>query len=192
MLTHQQFARPQPIQDLAMRHLFTLTTLLLLLTGNFLAAGEANNHPYLKVAAKSLVGADGKQIDQAKLLKPKYVLIYFSAHWCPPCRAFTPKLVNYYNEKGGGKDFEILFVSSDEDSTKMGAYMKETSMPWAGLRFGSSKTADIQKKYGGKGIPCLTVLDDKDEAVLRSYVDGQYVGPQHVLAEFSKLIKDAK
>ncbi len=177
-----------------MRHLIVCVVLLLLTSRTSLITGEgaANAHPYLKEAAKSLVGADGKAFEQANLLKPKYVLIYFSAHWCPPCRAFTPKLVKYYNENGGGKEFEILFVSSDKDSTKMGEYMKEMSMPWPALRFGSSKTAEIKKKYGGNGIPCLTVLDDKDEAVLRSYVNGEYVGPQHVLNEFSKLIKQAK
>lgn len=26
-------------------------------------------------------------------LKDKVVFIYFSAHWCPPCKGFTPKLV---------------------------------------------------------------------------------------------------
>jgi len=26
--------------------------------------------------------------------KPKFTAIYYSAHWCPPCRAFTPKLVD--------------------------------------------------------------------------------------------------
>ena len=31
-------------------------------------------------------------------LAPKQIYgLYFSAHWCPPCRKFTPQLVTYYN-----------------------------------------------------------------------------------------------
>ena len=26
----------------------------------------------------------------------KLVGVYFSAHWCPPCRGFTPVLANHY------------------------------------------------------------------------------------------------
>ena len=40
------------------------------------------------------------------------VAIYFSAHWCPPCRKFTPILCKKYNTlKEVGKSFEIIFVS---------------------------------------------------------------------------------
>ena len=40
-----------------------------------------------------------------------------SAHWCPPCRGFTPKLVELYNtmKASGRDDFEFIFVSSDRD-----------------------------------------------------------------------------
>lgn len=41
--------------------------------------------------------------------------IYFSAHWCPPCRRFTPFLSKFYNaiKIRENKKFEILFVSQD-------------------------------------------------------------------------------
>lgn len=153
---------------------------------------EVAKHPVLANDARALVGADGKKIEQERLLAPKYVLMYFSAHWCPPCRAFTPDLVTFYRNNGGGKDFEILFVSSDEDAATMVGYMKEMAMPWIGLRFGSSKTGSLQKKYGGPGIPCLTVLNDKDEVVFHSYVEGKYVGPRQVLQQFTALLQADK
>lgn len=55
--------------------------------------------------------------------------VYFSAHWCPPCRAFTPHLAKKYETwKKAGHPFEIIFVSSDRDQSSFDDYYKE--MPW--------------------------------------------------------------
>ncbi len=36
-------------------------------------------------------------LDAESVLKDKkLVLFYFSAHWCPPCRLFTPILKDFY------------------------------------------------------------------------------------------------
>ena len=51
--------------------------------------------------------------------------IYFSAHWCPPCRNFTPKLSNLYKQwKENGKKIEIFFASSDKDQHSFEEYFR--------------------------------------------------------------------
>ena len=62
--------------------------------------------------------------------------LYFSAHWCPPCRGFTPKLAEWYIKLTGAalKDkLEIVFVSSDRDEDAFDEYFD--SMPWLCLPY---------------------------------------------------------
>jgi len=62
------------------------------------------------------------------------VAIYFSAHWCPPCQRFTPKLAQLYKDvNAASKKFGVLFVSSDRDDKSFQEYFHE--MPWVALDF---------------------------------------------------------
>jgi len=61
--------------------------------------------------------------------------LYFSAHWCPPCRGFTPELDKFYKQikKKVGDMFEIVFVSSDRSEEEWKNYFAE--MPWLAIPF---------------------------------------------------------
>ena len=73
---------------------------------------------------QELLKADGSKVSADSALKGKdYVCLYFSAHWCPPCRMFTPKLKEWYAE-AKEKGVEIVFVSADKDAQAMKDYMK--------------------------------------------------------------------
>jgi len=115
----------------------------------------------------SLVSADGSKIDTSTALADKkFVLVYFSAHWCPPCRNFTPVLAKKYSAAGKPDDVEIVFVSSDQDEASFNQYFG--GMPWLALPFNDrDKKASLSDKYGVRGIPCLVVLDGEGNVVTK-------------------------
>ena len=83
--------------------------------------------------------------------------IYFSAHWCPPCRGFTPVLAEFYKEvNASGKKMEIFFVSFDQTQEQFNEYFKE--MPWAAFPFGDARRDALSQKFGVQGIPKFVVL----------------------------------
>jgi nucleoredoxin len=138
-----------------------------------------------KAICKSLVRFSGgrmKRILEADLSAKDYYAIYYSAHWCPPCRKFTPQLISFYNSYSKKHDnFEIIFVSSDRSEDKMENYMKTTNMPWPALAFDKTQTSHAANRYSGNGIPCLVLLDNKGNVLANSYVGGVYTGPTAVM-----------
>jgi len=98
--------------------------------------------------------------------------VYFSAHWCGPCRRFTPLLARLYNElRAMDKKFEIVFVSGDKDEASFNSYFE--SMPWLALQFDQrSLKSLLNEAFNVEGIPTLMLIDGKtgvttngDEAV---------------------------
>ena len=112
-----------------------------------------------------LVQIDGIQtlMDTSHVLyNSRLVAIYFSAHWCGPCRSFTPMLVEAFSvlkDAYPTHGLEIVFVSSDRDTNSFNNYF--ASMPWLSLPFdaGAMIQQRIKTKFGVNGIPCLVVLD---------------------------------
>jgi nucleoredoxin len=73
------------------------------------------------------------------LKESKAVGVYFSGSWCPPCKQFTPVLIDYYDRANkvvpdGGKNFNIVFASVDRSYDEFNAYWGK--MPWDALPFG--------------------------------------------------------
>jgi len=89
----------------------------------------------------------------------KLVGVYFSAHWCPPCRRFTPQLAEFYSKiKDIDSDaLEIIFCSCDRDEESFRDYYG--SMPWLSMIFQSAECDTLQEKCNVDGIPCLAIFD---------------------------------
>jgi thiol-disulfide isomerase/thioredoxin len=84
--------------------------------------------------------------------------LYFTAHWCPPCRTFTPKLISLYKAANSSqKVIEIIFISFDRDSETMNNYFEE--MPWAAIPFSDANLREgIGHRFSITGIPALIVF----------------------------------
>jgi len=94
----------------------------------------------------------------------KALALYFSAHWCPPCRGFTPQLAEWYKKDLQAKGLEVVFVSSDRDEGAFKEYFAE--QPWLALPFGERDTkATLSKKFKVNGIPSLVILDSDGKTI---------------------------
>ena len=147
-----------------------------------------------EVFADKLYKVDEKAegLEKVSLTPVDYYLVYASAKWCPPCRAFTPKLVEAYNKlKEESKvSFELVFASSDQDEDAQLDYMISYKMPWLTLKRDGSRPDELLKALGQNAIPNLMVYDKEGEVVLSSYGEKSKGGAQGALREFVKMVED--
>lgn len=151
-----------------------------------------NTSVFDKALDGNLIVLKGKKFASLKeLVKPtKYYLFYYTASWCPPCQAFTPKLVAFYDaKKPGNSEFEVILVTSDSDEDSMQKYAVEKKMGWPQLKL--SKVERFKKEFNhpGSGIPNLVLTNPAGEILKASYVDKQYQGPGVVMDYLDTLLK---
>ncbi|XP_051848175.1 nucleoredoxin [Antechinus flavipes] len=122
--------------------------------------------PFSEVIAGSLLRNSGQALDSS-CLEGSHVGVYFSAHWCPPCRSLTRVLVESYRKiKESGQKFEIIFVSADRSEDSFKQYFSE--MPWLAVPYtDEARRSRLNRLYGIQGIPTLIVLDPKGEMITR-------------------------
>lgn len=126
--------------------------------------------------------------DGSELEKKKFVALYYSAHWCAPCRKFTPQLVEYYKRvRERHPEFEIIFVSSDRSRFGWETYIRETKMPWLAVEYDQLTDLAGVQKLGGSSIPSLLVLDSGSRIVASSYDGEKYLGPQNAIVALDQL-----
>ncbi|KAI6184729.1 Antioxidant, AhpC/TSA family [Aphelenchoides bicaudatus] len=119
-------------------------------------------------------GAELKRKDgsttPAAQLKGKVVALYFSAHWCPPCRLFTPELAKFYAELNkDNNEFEIVFVSFDQSDDQAISYIKEAHGNWLYLlpNANESIVSELTSRYGVDGIPVLIVVREDGTVITK-------------------------
>lgn len=124
-----------------------------------------------KQLERNLVRLSGNSVRRAAdVAKPaKYYVFYYSASWCGPCQQYTPSLVELYNKiKPNNPNFELVFVSRDQDEDSMEEYMKEKKMPWPALKLSAVEKFQKEFNHGVNGIPSVIVCDLEGKVVSRT------------------------
>ncbi|XP_024991349.1 probable nucleoredoxin 2 [Cynara cardunculus var. scolymus] len=119
-----------------------------------------------------LLSPTGAQIKISEL-EDKIVGIYFSANWYPPCQSFTKLLIEVYEQikEKNGSNFEIVFVSSDEDLNAFNNYY-QSYMPWLAIPFSDLETKKaLNNKFDVEGIPCLIILQPDGTNIIHDGVE---------------------
>jgi len=133
---------------------------------------EGNNFPWTPKSFQEIMGANGGKLvdksgaefDYSATTAGKVKGLYFSAHWCPPCRSFTPTFAKAYEAiTGAGKDFEVIFCSGDRDQEAFKEYLND--MPWKALPFKDSREKELSALFEVSGIPHLVILDENDKVI---------------------------
>lgn len=105
----------------------------------------------LKPTAEALQGVD-------------VVMLYFSAHWCPPCRGFTPQLAAAFNHGSPPSNLACVFVSGDKSEPEFEQYFRE--MPWMAMPYSNPQRQSLGGTFGVRGIPSIVVLNAKTGATI--------------------------
>jgi len=111
-----------------------------------------------------LLTKSGLQPTQQALSGAAVVALYFSAHWCPPCRGFTPQLAAAVGDRF--PQLAVIFVSGDRDEASFNSYYAE--MPWLSVPYNAFQRQMLGGQYQVRGIPSLIILDAKNGRVISS------------------------
>ena len=119
------------------------------------------------------------------------VFFYASAHWCGPCRKYTPQLVKFYNDAKmfytqaptKTKTVEVVFLSADHDLNGFKSYY--ATMPWLAVPYDCDLREKLLSFIKVTGVPRLVVLDGRSGKILESNAVGRALD----LGRFSKMLK---
>lgn len=115
-------------------------------------------------------GGEKRNIGRTQLAG-KVIALYFSAHWCPPCRQLTPILAQKYKEVvAQGHNFDIIFVSSDRSQADADEYFKEH--PWKMVDYANREAkSELGDRFDVEGIPTLVLLDENLNLITKDGIE---------------------
>ena len=105
-----------------------------------------------------LMPGGGAPVETRVALSGKSVVgVFFSGHWCPPSREFTPRFARAYTQMFEAKGMAVVFVSADRDEHAFRDY--HSHQPWHALPYADrGRERALSQRFGVRGIPSLILL----------------------------------
>ena len=101
----------------------------------------------------------------------QYVLIYFWASWCGPCRSENPNVVKAYN-KYKQKGFTVLGISLDTDKDAWLKAISDDKLNWTHISDLQGWKNENAQKFGVRSIP-FSILIDPEGIILAKNLRAQ-------------------
>mmetsp|Transcript_181360 Transcript_181360/g.575614 ORF Transcript_181360/g.575614 Transcript_181360/m.575614 type:complete len:276 (-) Transcript_181360:120-947(-) len=121
--------------------------------------------PLVRLLGERLLSAGGKSIATREALQgASAVGLYFSASWCPPCRGFTPQLIESFKGSLEKKGMKCVLISRDRDVESFTSYY--SNMPWFALPLeDQDRNAALGERFGVSSIPNLSLVDPAGKTI---------------------------
>lgn len=120
--------------------------------------------PLVRLLGEKLLGPSGPICTKEALRGASAVGLYFSASWCPPCRGFTPTLIDSYNKSLESKGFRCVLVSSDRGEEAFNEYFAK--MPWLALPYSDrTRQQELSQQFKVQSIPTLALVDSEGKTI---------------------------
>lgn len=157
-------------------------------------ASKVQNMARNFLAGKQLLSKSGIVSAEESLEDKEIIAVYFSAHWCPPCRSFTPVLKDFYEDvQSNGGRLAIIFVSADGSETEMISYFKKDHGEWFAIPFEEEVGETLKNNCSLKGIPKLAIVNKKGEMVHgEARSDVQKLSPMKAYKKWLNFTRESK
>lgn len=106
-------------------------------------------------------------VSTESVMESPYLVLFFTASWCPPCRAFTPELVSFLKEQPADRNYEIIMVGLDRNERAHNTYVENLNpgfvlVPYDRVR----RVTDVGPLGTDLYLPGLRVIDPSGTIVL--------------------------
>jgi thiol-disulfide isomerase/thioredoxin len=119
----------------------------------------------------SFKAVDGQSMKLSDF-RGRFVLLYFWATWCGPCKLETPHLKVVHEAFGADRRLAMISLSLDSGPSAPKQYAKENDLQWIQGFLGDWTTTEVPDQYGVQGIPEIILLDPQGR-VLRTDLRGE-------------------